>query len=269
MALIKKIRDLCDRDGITITKLESALGYGHGSIPKTSPGTLRSDRIRDISDYFNVTPTYLMTDMVYCVCPVCAVAFDPLKQDDIEAHKRLHENYTKLREKIGYLLNPTQAASKRVVAKSFLEQKDLPDEGKVFHYETLMQCDFADFAFSNDFIIETSYYDFTKEEIRLRKYFDLLNPAVIKNLTSKYNVSPDAEDTPLIDLFQSDKEFMSNITDLWDLPQSLRYDVYKAIRHAKRDYADKEYYTNPYANISEHCEDRYDPNSEKCQSCRK
>ena len=242
-----KIKALCDFNKVPISKLETTLGFSNGSLTKNNPNAMRSDRIRMIADYFNVTPTYLMTDMVYCVCPVCAVAFDPLKQDDIEAHERLHENYTKLREKIGYLLNPTEAASKRVVAKNFLENTDLPDDGKVFHYETLIRCDFADYAFSNDFIIETSYYDFAKEELRLRKYFELLNSSVIKNLTSKYNVKPDEEEVPLIELFQKDEVFMSNITDLWDLPQDLRLDVYKAIRHAKRDYADKEYFTNPYA----------------------
>lgn len=251
MALIKKIGDLCEYNGLTITKLESVLGYGHGSIPKTSPGNLRSDRVREIADYFCVTPTYLMTDMKFCVCPVCGTAYDPLDKEGYskENHQKLHENYLKLRDKIGYLMNPTEASAKREVAKSCLELKDEPDDGKVFHYETMIQCDFAEYAYANDFLIETSYPDFIKQQLRMKKYFELLPNAVIKNVTSKYDIDPDSEDTPLIDLFQTDKEFMSNITDLWDLPQALRLDVYKAIRHAKRDYADKEYYTNPYANV--------------------
>lgn len=267
MALMAKIRALCDKNGISITKLEDIMGYTHGAIIRNNSDSMKGEKIRSIAEHFDVTPTYLMTDMVYCVCPICSVAYDPLKDDDIEAHKRLHENFTKLREKIGYLLNPTEAASKRVVAKTILERTDLPDDGKIFHYETLVRCDFADYAFSNDFIIDTSYYDFAKEELRMRKYFELLNPAIIKNLSSKYNVNPDTEDVPLIDLFQSDKEFMSNITDLWDLPQALRYDVYKAIRHAKRDYADKEYYTNPYANIDiKECND-YNSLNPNCKDC--
>ena len=252
MPLISKIRELCIFHDTSITKLEVALGFGNGSITKSANHTLRSDRVREIADYFGVTPTYLMSDMVYCVCPVCGIAFDPLDKDgySLETHKRLHENYIHLREKIGYLLNPTQAAAKREVAKSCLEIKDMQDDGKVFHYETMVQCDFSEYAYFNNFIVDISYSDFIKKEIRERKYFDLLPQSVIKNITVKYNVDPDSEDTPLIDLFQKDKEFMSNITDLWDLPKELRIDVYKAIRHAKRDYADKEYYTNPYANTN-------------------
>lgn len=269
MSTGRKIEDLCIRNGIKISKLESDLNFSRGSLTKNDPNAMRSDRIRMIAEYFDVTPTYLLTsEMKYCVCPVCAVAYDPLLATDLEQHDRLHNNYLKLREKIGYLLNPSQAATKRAIAKSYLEEPDLPDDGKLFHYETLVQCDFAEHAYFNDFIIDISYSDFIKDEIKSKKYFELLNQSVIKNILSKYNVDPDDGNTPMIDLFQTDKTFMANITDLWDLPQQLRNDVYKAIRHAKRDYADKEYYTNPYANISNHCHDSYDPNRKKCQNCR-
>ena len=249
--MITKIKGLCEYHKIPISKLEADLVFSNGSLTNNDPGAIRNDRVRKVADYFGVTPTYLMTDMVYCVCPVCGTAYDPLDKEGYskENHQKLHENYLKLRDKIGYLMNPTEASAKREVAKSCLELKDEPDDGKVFHYETMIQCDFAEYAYANDFLIETSYPDFIKQQLRMKKYFELLPNAVIKNVTSKYDIDPDSEDTPLIDLFQTDKEFMSNITDLWDLPKELRIDVYKAIRHAKRDYADKEYYTNPYANV--------------------
>lgn len=250
MPLIDKIRELCRFNNTTITELEKNLKYSNGSLTKSPTHTLRSDRIQEIANYFQVTPTYLLTDMKYCVCPVCGVAFLPTDEAEIKSHKILHKNYTSLREEVGYLLNPSQAATKRVIAQSFLEDNNVPDEGKVFHYETLVQCDFAEYAYFSDFIVDITYSDFIKDEIKERKYFDLIPSSVIKNITVKYNVDLSEDDTPLIDLFQKDKSFMSNISDLWDLPEDLRHDVYKAIRHAKRDYADREYYTNPYANTS-------------------
>lgn len=268
--MIAKIKGLCERNKIPMSKLESDLGFGNGSLTKNNPGAIKNSRVREIADYFGVTPTYLMTDMKFCLCPTCSIAFDPLDEDgySMETHKRLHNNYLKLREKMGYLLNPTEAATKRAVAMASLEDSNIPEEGKIFHYETLIQCDFAEYAYFNNFIVDISYSDFIKEQIRERKYFEVLPPSVIKNLTVKYNVDLNDDDKPLTELFQSDKEFMANITDLWDLPQQLRYDVYKAIRHAKRDYADKEYYTNPYANIVTTCYD-YDENNKKCQNCEK
>lgn len=264
-----KIKALCDFNHIKISKLETDLNFSRGSINKNDPNKMQSDRIRDIAKYFNVTPSYLMTDMVYCICPTCGVAYDPLNETTIESHNALHDNFLKLRDNVGYLMNLSEAATKRAIAESFLEQGNLPDDGKTFHYETLLRCDYAEYAYDNNFIVDISYYDFLREEIREKKYFNLIPESVIKNIMVKYNVDTTDNDVPTSDLFKSDKEFMSNITDLWDLPQELRYDVYKAIRHAKRDYADKEYYTNPYANNSKNCHDNYDPNSEKCQNCRK
>lgn len=250
MSIGAKIEDLCKYNDIKTSKLESILEFSRGSLTKNDPNAMGANRIRVIAEYFGVTPTYLMTDMLYCICPVCGVAFNPLDNTTIESHKILHGNFISLRDRIGYLLNPSQAATKRDVAKNYLEKTDIPDEGKVFHYETLVQCDFAEYAYMNNFIVEVSYSDFIKDEIRERKYFELISASIMKNLTVKYNVELNDQETPLIDLFQQDKEFMTNITDLWDLPRELRLDVYKAIRHAKRDYADREYFTNPYANRS-------------------
>ena len=248
MSTAKKIRALCEYNNVPVSKLEQILGFSNGSLRKNNQNSMRADRIRDIATYFGVTPTYIMTDMTFCVCPVCSVAFNPLDESTIETHKQLHENYVNLRSKIGYLLNPTQAATKRIIAENSLGDADVPDDGKVFHYETMVQCDFAEYAYFNNFKVDISYSDFIKDEIQSKKYFELIPESVIKNLIVKYNVSPSEKSHSVIDMYQSDKEFMSNISDLWDLPQDLRHDVYKSIRHAKRDYADREYYTNPYAN---------------------
>lgn len=268
MPTIEKIKALCAYNKTPISKLESALGYSNGSLVKSGANAISAYRIREIAKFFDVTPTYLQTEMVYCICPTCGIAYDPLDVKTIESHGILHTNFVNLREKVGYLLNSSEAATKRIVAESFLEDSNIPDDGKVFHYETMVQCDFAEYAYTNNFIVDMSYSDFMKNEIREKKYFDLIPESVIKNLTVKYNVDPNDNNMPLIDLFQTDKEFMTNITDLWDLPKQLRYDVYKAIRHAKRDYADKEYYTNPYASTLTTCYD-YDENNDKCQKCEK
>lgn len=248
MPLVDKIKALCAYNKLPISKLESTLGYSNGSLVKSGANSIRADRIRSIANFFDVTPTYLMSDMTFCVCPVCAVAYNPLDNKTVEMHKLMHNNYLELRDKIGYLLNPTEAATKRVIAEANLKDTSISDEGRIFHYETMVQCDFAEFAYFNNFIVDISYADFIKDEIRSRKYFEFIPVSVVKNLVVKYNVDMDGG-APLTSSFEHDKEFMANVTDLWDLPQDLRKDVYKAIRHAKRDYADREYYTNPYKSM--------------------
>lgn len=53
------IRELCAKNGISVTELEKKLGFSNGSLTKNN--YLRSDRLKTVADYFNVTMEYLMT----------------------------------------------------------------------------------------------------------------------------------------------------------------------------------------------------------------
>lgn len=56
-----RIKELCQKRGITITKLESDLGFGNSSIKKwrqlTSPSV---DKVIKIASYFDVSVDYLL-----------------------------------------------------------------------------------------------------------------------------------------------------------------------------------------------------------------
>lgn len=60
MTTIEIVRELCKKEGISITTLEEKLGYSNGSLSKSSVRYLRSDRLYAISKYFNVSMEYLM-----------------------------------------------------------------------------------------------------------------------------------------------------------------------------------------------------------------
>ncbi len=55
------IRELCAQKGISIAKLEKDLGLGNGTIASSKSSYMRSDRLKAIADYFNVSMEYLMT----------------------------------------------------------------------------------------------------------------------------------------------------------------------------------------------------------------
>ena len=59
--LYSRIKELCEKKGITITKLESDLGFGNTSIKKwkqiTSPSV---DKVIKIASYFDVSVDYLL-----------------------------------------------------------------------------------------------------------------------------------------------------------------------------------------------------------------
>ena len=63
MEILDRIKELCRINGITITELEKNLGYGNGSLAKSS--TIKSDRLQDIAKYFGTTIDYLVNGESY------------------------------------------------------------------------------------------------------------------------------------------------------------------------------------------------------------
>ena len=53
------IRSLCKEKHISVTELESVLGFGNGSLTKKG-SFLRSDRLLAVADYFHVSMEFLM-----------------------------------------------------------------------------------------------------------------------------------------------------------------------------------------------------------------
>lgn len=58
MSTSEIIRDLCKKNGVSITSLEQTLGFGNGSILKSK--VMASDRLADVARFFNVSMEYLM-----------------------------------------------------------------------------------------------------------------------------------------------------------------------------------------------------------------
>lgn len=59
MSIVKRIQQLCEEKGITITELERIVGIGRGIIRRWDKSSPNSDNLKKVADYFNVT-----TDLV-------------------------------------------------------------------------------------------------------------------------------------------------------------------------------------------------------------
>lgn len=71
--LYQRIKDLCLKKGISISKLESELGFGNSSIKKWEKTSSPSvDKIVKVASYFDVSVDYLlgMTDIAESVASV-------------------------------------------------------------------------------------------------------------------------------------------------------------------------------------------------------
>ena len=56
----EKIKELADKRGISLTKLEEDLGYSRNTLYKLKSQKPNAERISEIADYFNVSTDYLL-----------------------------------------------------------------------------------------------------------------------------------------------------------------------------------------------------------------
>lgn len=60
MDLYEKIKELCKSEEISISRLETELEFGNGSIRKWGKTAPAADRLQKVADYFHVSTDYLL-----------------------------------------------------------------------------------------------------------------------------------------------------------------------------------------------------------------
>lgn len=99
--LYQRIKELCSQAGITISKLESELGFGNSSIKKWKEATSPSvDKIVKVANYFEVSVDYLlgMTDIADSTSNI-------INDEDIISFQRARQKMTpKDRERMMQML---------------------------------------------------------------------------------------------------------------------------------------------------------------------
>jgi len=115
--LYNRIKELCSQKGISISKLESDLGFGNASIRKWEKTSSPSvDKIVKIASYFDVSVDYLLgrTDIVGSVTEI-------IGDEDIISFQRAREKMTPkdrermmkmLRAGFDYAFNPEDSDDK-------------------------------------------------------------------------------------------------------------------------------------------------------------
>ena len=58
--LTEKIKELCKAHGISVPKLEDALGFGAGTISKWKTSSPSAEKIKKVAEYFHVSTDYLL-----------------------------------------------------------------------------------------------------------------------------------------------------------------------------------------------------------------
>lgn len=58
--LYYRVKELCDKKGITVSELERAVELGNGTVKKWSNSFPSADRLARVADYFNVSVDFLL-----------------------------------------------------------------------------------------------------------------------------------------------------------------------------------------------------------------
>ena len=64
MRTLERIKYLCEKNGISLMKLEKELGFGNGSLARTNDA-VRADRVLAIAKYFSVPVEYVLGEDEY------------------------------------------------------------------------------------------------------------------------------------------------------------------------------------------------------------
>ncbi len=59
MTAVERIKDLCKKKGIAISKLERDCGFSNGYIGSLKKGTMPYDRLEKVAEYLDTTPDFL------------------------------------------------------------------------------------------------------------------------------------------------------------------------------------------------------------------
>lgn len=99
----EKIKELADKRGISLTKLEEDLGYSRNTLYKLKSQKPNAERISEIADYFNVSTDYLLGRTENPNIAKDGDASAPLDLRDIAAQSMLFDGKPLTEEDIDFI----------------------------------------------------------------------------------------------------------------------------------------------------------------------
>ena len=99
----EKIKELADKRGISLTKLEEDLGYSRNTLYKLKSQKPNAERISEIADYFNVSTDYLLGRTDNPKITTGGDASAPLDLWDIAAQSMLFDGKPLTEEDIDFI----------------------------------------------------------------------------------------------------------------------------------------------------------------------
>lgn len=93
-SLFEKIKELCQKRGISINSLEETLGYSRNTIYSMKSKKPNAERLQEIADYFNVSTDYLLgrTDNPRIASDASIIDTDPIEEQTLVMFRKETED---------------------------------------------------------------------------------------------------------------------------------------------------------------------------------
>lgn len=93
-SLFEKIKELCQKRGISINSLEETLGYSRNTIYSMKSKKPNAERLQEIADYFNVSADYLLgrTDNPRIASDASIIDTDPIEEQTLVMFRKETED---------------------------------------------------------------------------------------------------------------------------------------------------------------------------------
>lgn len=114
-SVFEKVKELCEKHGISLNTLEENLGYGRNSLYSLKNKKPNAERLQDIADYFNVSTDYLLgrtdnpniatdnnqktVDLKKAIAGSMSYDGKPLTEDEINYLADVFELHMKMKDK--------------------------------------------------------------------------------------------------------------------------------------------------------------------------
>lgn len=93
-SLFEKIKELCQKRGISINSLEETLGYSRNTIYSMKSKKPNAERLQEIAEYFNVSTDYLLgrTDNPRIASDASIIDTDPIEEQTLVMFRKETED---------------------------------------------------------------------------------------------------------------------------------------------------------------------------------
>lgn len=104
MTIKERIKELCDRQGLSLNQVEKECKLGKGYLSKLDVSSPSVDKLEKVAVSLNVPMGYLLGEINEVTCKECGISYDPLDEFDCAIHERHHEIVLKAQKDYKILL---------------------------------------------------------------------------------------------------------------------------------------------------------------------